>query len=486
MDVNHELVRVFITGGILSPADMKKIVETAKELGTEYIHFGSRQDMLFPIRRNNKARLKSTFEYIQTEYNYNELVHHNIVTSYIAEGILPTTPWLHIDIYHYIIQDIDFRPKLKINITDPKQTLVPLFSGQLNFVASEVENYWYLYLRFSEDTECLDRWPVLVSNEDIPPIAAFLDAFSDKWSNQSIPELFELVNENLHINNRNIDSSLRLPEGVFPYYEGFHKMDGDSYWLGLYWRNNKYDIEFISHLCDMCLSSNTGQQIIITPWKSFIVKNIKWRDRLGWEKLLGKFGINIRHSSLELNWHLPLLDRNALDLKQYLVKVFDQNDINTYGLTFTVKTKPMVLFTSVVIEQNRTSKFAHRYALVNTFNILYSKDFNPNSIDYITYASDVEREDLAPLLMEISKLYYEQLDYSPANTAHQPISEEQPLLVHQCKNCLTIYSEQYSNPDPDMKKSLPFDELPQDYRCPVCDAPKSDYITTEFTPHQLA
>jgi rubredoxin len=263
-------------------------------------------------------------------------------------------------------------------------------------------------------------------------------------------------------------------------------MDGDRYWLGLYWRNNQYDIEFISDLCDMCLTSNTGEQIVITPWKSFIVKNIKWRDRLGWEKLLGKFGINIRHSSLELNWHLPLLDRNALELKRYLVKVFDQNDISTYGLTFTVKTKPAVLFTAVVIEQNRTSKFAHRYALVNTYNILYSKDFNPNGTEYIAYASDVEREDLAPLLMELSKIYYEQLEYSPTNNAHQSITQEQPVPVHQCKNCLTIYTDQYGDSNSGIAKDLTFDALPDDYTCPVCDAPKSDYVTAEFIRNSLA
>ena len=207
---------------------------------------------------------------------------------------------------------------------------------------------------------------------------------------------------------------------------------------------------------------------------------------MGWEKLLGKFGINIRHSSLELNWHLPLLDRNALELKRYLVKVFDKNDISTYGLTFTVKTKPMVLFTTVGVEQSRTSKFAHRYELVPTYNILYSKDFNPNSTEYIAYARDVEREDLAPLLMELSKLYYQQLEYSPAVTAHQSLTQEQPVTVHQCKHCMTIYSEQYGDPVSSIDPGKSFEELPESYRCSLCDAPKSEFVRSEMMQDQLA
>jgi rubredoxin len=210
------------------------------------------------------------------------------------------------------------------------------------------------------------------------------------------------------------------------------------------------------------------------------VKNIKWRDRLGWEKLLGRFGINIRHSSLELNWHLPLLNRGALEMKRYLVNVFDKNDISTYGLTFTLKTKPMVMFTTVVIEQNKASKFAHRYDLVNTFNILYSKNFNPNSTEYLVYANDVEREDLAPLLMELTKIYYQQLEYSTEVSAQQPKKEEHSIEAYQCQHCLTVYSEIYGDPLSDILEGTSFDDLPLDYQCQLCGAPKTDYIKSEL------
>jgi len=68
-------------------------------------------------------------------------------------------------------------------------------------------------------------------------------------------------------------------------------------------------------MCDLCSENKIGK-ISITPWKSFIVKGIPQHSKLKWEKFLGKFGINVRHSMLEMNWHLPVNDKDALSLKK--------------------------------------------------------------------------------------------------------------------------------------------------------------------------
>ena len=49
-----------------------KIINTANNLGAEYIHFGSRQDILFPVKERNKNALDETFRSINTEYEVNE------------------------------------------------------------------------------------------------------------------------------------------------------------------------------------------------------------------------------------------------------------------------------------------------------------------------------------------------------------------------------------------------------------------------------
>jgi rubredoxin len=182
----------------------------------------------------------------------------------------------------------------------------------------------------------------------------------------------------------------------------------------------------------------------------------------------------MRHSSLELNWHLPVLDEEALQLKRYLVRTFDQNDISTEGLTFTVKTVPMELFTAIVVEKNPVSQYAGNYALLDTYQVLYCQDFNPNKRQYITYAKDVLKEDLAPLLMKLSFLYYEQLNNEPEVKTPKPLPEKKlQKPVYQCPDCLTVYDAAFGDPAAGIPAGVAFADLPDHYTCALCEAPKS-------------
>ncbi|WP_332912269.1 hypothetical protein [Algoriphagus boritolerans] len=88
-----------------------------------------------------------------------------------------------------------------------------------------------------------------------------------------------------------------------------------------------------------------------------IIKGIGEDYKLEFEKLLGQYGINVRHSMLELNWHLPVNNKSAIKLKKYLVSYFDKHDISTYGLTFGITdyTRKAYYFTSIIIEKKRAS-----------------------------------------------------------------------------------------------------------------------------------
>lgn len=476
----HDLVRVFIRGGVVSPGDMKQILETAADFGNEVIHFGSRQDILFPVNIRSKTILDHTFQAIRTEYDFDGNNYQNMVSSYVAADMLPATSWLHSDTYLYILDDFEqYRTKLKINLADPRQTLVPLFTGNLNFVASRQENYWYLYLNLPEYGAELVRWPALVFTFDVVRTVKALEAVYLEQPDLPLADLFSQTNARVKVNSRPVTEDLELPRAPFPAYEGMNKMAGDKYWLGLYWRNNGYTINFLKALCELCVETNIGK-ISITPWKSFIIKGIAEKDKIKYEKLLGKYGINMRHSSLELNWHLPVLDEEALQLKRYLVRTFDQNDISTEGLTFTVKTVPMELFTAIVVEKNPVSQYAGTYELLDTYQVLYCQDFNPNKRQYITYARDVLKEDLAPLLMKLSLLYYEQLNNEPEVKAVKPVAQEKlPPAVYQCADCLTVYDAAFGDPAAGIAPGLAFADLPDGYACSLCEAPKSSYRLVE-------
>jgi rubredoxin len=277
-----------------------------------------------------------------------------------------------------------------------------------------------------------------------------------------------LKNNNIRVNYKPIADKLSFHQHAFPYYEGLNAMLNNQYWLGLYWRNNQYDIDFLSAACKLSQETNIAK-INIIPWKAFIIKGIKSSDRLRWEKLMGKFGINERHSSLELNWHLPVIDQEALELKRFLIRELDQQDISTHGLTFTIKThRDIFYFTSIVIEKVSDSPTN------DMFNILYARNFNPNTITYYTYARNIKKEIIPTLLIELSKLYFRQLN--PDRENGEEVKPELPsaskTITWQCPNCLTVYDERYGDLTSDIPAGTKFEALPDTYTCHVCNSHK--------------
>ena len=468
--MKSKLNRIYVKGGVLSPGELKQILSMAENMGLSTIKFGSRQDILLP---SCDSDIDFNNEYPNLDIAINAPDRNqNIVCSYVTTDILPTTWWVKGTTYLYVLEQFNHTPKLKINITDPKQRLIPLFSGQLNFIASKNEDYWHLNLKLPNwDKEV--EFPALIYTLDIPKVAEAIENLYEEAS--GIEELFKLVSDNTDTNSRTINEELELAFHPFPYYEGINKMGVDEYWLGLYWRNNEYDISFLNEFCDYCLESRIGK-ICITPWKSFIVKGINKKYKLNLEKLLGQSGINVRHSLLELNWHIPVDDKDAFKLKKFIVQNFDQNDISTYGLNFAIsdKSNKEHYFTSAVIEKNEIPSIVKKYDVRPTYNVLYCKNFNPNTKEYLVYAQDVDKIELPGLLMELSKLYFSQLSEDEPKKIKKEKKKES-IEVYQCKDCKTIYDKEFGDISQGIDPGVDFNDLDSSYECPLCEAEKSNY-----------
>ncbi len=470
--MSYQLNRVIVKGGVLSPGELKYICESLESLGLDTISFGSRQDILLP--KKTKKEDLSKFDKL-TIVGSDETGIENIVSSYVCADIFPSTSWLTGDRYLYLLEQFKSKSTLKINLTDPKQRLVPLFTGHINFIASAHEDYWYLYIRLPE-WEKIEMYPALIYSWDLDKIEKAIENILQEEP-EDIETIFELVSDAVDTNNRTVDKPLEVPFYPFPYFEGMNKIGMDKYWLGLYWRNNKYDISFLKEMCELCSENKIGI-ISITPWKSFVVKGIPRESKLVWEKFLGKRGINVRHSMLELNWHLPVANEDALNLKKYLVANFDQNDISTYGLTFGITdySKTSYYFTSLVVQKNKQPEKIGNFQTRDTYNLLYAKDFDPNSREYIMHVQDVDKVELPGLLMELSQLYFDQLGSEKEENATTEVQKEtRELEVYQCQDCFTVYNEAYGDITQNIPQNTRFENLPKNYKCSLCEAPKTSF-----------
>ncbi|MGZ5133748.1 MAG: rubredoxin [Flavitalea sp.] len=428
------------------------------------------------------------------QYELNSNLFPNIISSYVTENVFGNSNWLSEGVYKDILDGFDYKPRLKINIVDSEQTFVPFFTGNINFLSSGMGNYWYLYIRFPKTTITY-RWKSLVYSQDIPRMSKAIekiifsnkDHFYDK-ANVDGSALYALLESTQHFLYERIQEDLRLPGFSLPYYEGFNRYENKN-WLGIYRRDEIFNVGFLQDICKICLQTKIGQ-LYTTPWKSLIVKGIENRDRKFWDYALGKYRINVRHASNELNWQIEDDSEEGLNLKRYLIRQFDKEDVRTFGLCFAIKTQPKTgLFGSVVIRK-LINDSANQRKTLDRFEILYTKDFNPNSKDYILFRKNIEKENLGVYLVSLCKYFYElqsqedlilhevyqqELDKSTTEKAVAP-------FVFQCRNCLTIYDSEYGDDINKIPVGKNFAEICESYHCPTCDSPKSDFVQVEKIP----
>jgi rubredoxin len=468
---NKKQIKINLPGGVVAAGDMYEILVLAQNVGATHIRFGNRQQLYFEVDNHELDALDIELLNAGIDYEVNAAEYPNIVSSYIADGIFNQENWLKEGVYKDIFDLFDYKPLLKINIVDSSQTFAPFFTGNLNFIASSVSNYWYLQIRYPK-TNVVYSWPSLIYSEDIPAVAKTIEEviFANKQQFYDQPEvdstlLHQLVSADSDFVIQQIDQPLKLPDFQLPYYEGFNKQ-GNKYWLGIYRRDELFAIELLMEICNLCMQTRIGQ-LYISLWKSLLIKNIEPADRPLWGNILNKYRVNIRHASNELNWQVEDLCRQCLQLKQQLVREFEEADLRTYRLSFVVKRSPKSgLYGSIIIRDRGN----------DLYEIAHTQDFNPNTKEVLVYRQGVPANELSTHLMALCSDFYarQSMELKPAAVTVTEALQIEGITVHQCGDCLTIYDEAYGDEHNGIAPGQPFAGLLR-YECPVCGSSKEGF-----------
>ncbi len=457
-----KLNRLFVSGGVISPNQLYSLCKTLLHHDINHISLGSRQDILIPL---DVTALSETPEVENGVFSVQPYAqNNNLVSSYLASDIFDSYDWVKSSTYVFILESFDFVPTLKINITDPKQNLIPSFSGHINFLASEYLDYWHIYIR-KEGNKNPNLYPVMIHSNHICRLSKMLAQYWEEFDR--IDDLFTLISDAADLDTRVIKDKPTYDIKIFPYYEGMHRYDIDKFWLGLYWRNNKYDINFLLELCKVCQAQEISS-ICLSSWKSLIIRGIAKTNKIKWEKLLGSNGISVRHSQLEMNWHLPAGDNDSLALKNAIVEHLNKKDISTYGLTIGIYSILGQAFTSIALVKSDKD---HR---LRSVDIYHATNFNPDLCTYKMYAQNIGLQNIPDLLIELSQLYFARyLDRDEIETPDLPLAKAstEPLIeLYQCKNCLNVIH---------LNEEHLSDEI-ESANCIVCESGFEDFIKTKI------
>lgn len=474
--MQNTLLKINLTGGIVSPGTLSNIISIAKSASCKEISFGSRQQLLLSVKSDSSVGigligLKNKLNTLEIPFEEDYDYFPNIISSYCAEEVFPTGAWLSEGTYKDIFDLFDYTPKLKVNISDSFQSFTPFFTGNINFIASNSPDFWYLYIRFKESNEIV-RFPVLVYTLEIGKLCKVIESLIQGRATMEKEVLFDAIFDSVEIISQSITEELKLPKFMLPYYEGFNRY-GDKTWLGIYRRNETFSLDFLEELCHLCLETKIGQ-ICTTPWKSLIIKGIENVDRKAWDLLLGKYGINVRHAANELNWQVEDNTVDGLNLKKTVIREFDEYDVRTFGLSFAIQMKPKSeVFGSVVIKKRNSMG-----SLLPVYDIYHTPDYNPNTREYILFERGVNKAHVGEILTRLSKKYYLALSQNQnisAPKAENIIVKNETYFVHQCPTCFSIYDDRFGDFFNNIKANTLFETLPQNYTCPICTEPKANF-----------
>ena len=479
--------KINFTGGIISPGSLLNLLEALEITVITELRFGLRQQLLIDVSMKDHDQVASALKAHDIFFEVNKDEFPNILSSYPAEEIYIRDSWVKEGVYKDIFDLFDYKPSLKINISDGGQTFTPFFTGNINWIASKNPHYWWLYLRFPKTNQIVPFRELVYTNE-IPRISKYLEEMisleAERYSKNSdwdAQYFFDTLSSELNILSKDADQPLELPPFKLPYYEGYNHY-GNKAWLGLYQRNELFTVAFLKDICRICMDTKIGQ-LYATPWKSLIVKNIEEKHRYLWSHVLNKHRINVRHASNELNWQVEDTNEEGLSIKQSIIRQFDKEDIRTSGLCLAIKTQPNTgLFGSVFVRK-QYNLIRGKLRPLDTFDILYTEGFNPNSKNYVLYRTGIQKEHLAVYLISLCKYFYEWECEKNKIVEHEKIEERQTLKAaesekyfYQCMHCLTIYDEEAGEPENYIQPGTTFNDLPENYLCPLCESGKSEFI----------
>lgn len=474
-------IKVNLAGGVVSPGDLQEILEIAEGAGANHVRIGNRQQLYFTVRAENLEDLELEMFKAELTYEVDNHQYPNILSSYVTDDIFSAESWLREGVYKDIFDLFNYQPKLKINLIDQYQTFVPFFTGNFNFITSVVSNYWYWYIRFPK-TNATYCWPALIYSADIPQVSKLAeqiilenkDLFYDQPETDH--KLFHrLLSNQIKVAAQAIKEPLKLPEFQLPYYEGFNHYGNRKYWLGIYRRNEIFSINLLKDICAACFKTRIGQ-LYTTPWKSLIIKGINEADCESWRHLLNKHRINVRHAYNELNWQLENLCEESLEMKKQLVKELEEDDVRTYKLCFAIKIHPKSGLMGSVVVRKRDN---------GLFDISHTRDFNPNTKEYIAYKTGVEACRIGNHLGNLCNTYYELLSsnlapgYEPKPDTSNDAEPEKQHFVYQCRHCFTLYDPAFGDEMNNIAPHTKFEDL-ADYACPVCDAEKEAFAVVAW------
>ncbi len=463
MKSGPEIVAYQTRGGLLSLAELRLLAEAATAQGDPRLFAVGRQEIALSGLGFAQAMrlLGQPGGHILQPWSPTRPA--NIMTTGPVAGLDGTNPWLSAGAFRDLLESFRFAPRRSIALTDPSQAYLPAFLGEINFLATDQRDQWRIRLALPEFGE-ESLLPGAIRSLDIPKAVAIIENYADaaapggdpSESTRALTEALEPIGLPAPAFSFPSVSRYRCPAGalVIPIPEEGIRSD------------------FCLDLC-VWAARLPGISVGLTPWRTFLVRGLS-------ESATRELrGLLIRRCVAETcgPWRPHFLNSLSEDGAEWLCRAVEAQCPVDAGLSIGVvpADAPAPDLHVLVREGPRTSRWGRLRP--TRYSVQRRSSYDARNAPWTLVAADIRRRDLGSVVLQAIDM----LTGPPqlrANNEAMPMENVAPDSAGsalRCRSCLNEYDAIYGDPAGRIAPGTPFGLLSEDWGCPVCGGPKSDY-----------
>ena len=509
------VARVLSEGGRVSVQQMALLLEAARAAGLTHMRVDARQSLIFnhgalPTRVGQLHMFAQHLADVGLRCAYEH--EQNIVSSVPSVQVFAHNSWVDSGVYGVLLRelhevgigmgsmDAEVAPAfpLSVSLVDGRQHFVPHLSSELNFVASDTEDYWYVYIRYGQADRAAVLWPFLVGS---PCLAQFAYSLAhDLAAGVEVSVCAGQYAQDARWQMIALEQAVAQPYSAVPRYEGFIPYGQNQYALGIVRADQSFEVLMLEYMLKL-MQQQDLVELYTTPWGSLLIKGIHEAHIPVWNRLLCLQHCDVGLSYGQLNWLILADEANHADgvrLRNHLAQQLQDNGLRTWGLGFAIVDEASHAHqswpTSIIVRVQRDSSwFGWRKRVCYALWCIPADQSLAQQYHCIAEGLDLhelvgeltdrvikhqksigvsrQKAMVAPLTMPTHWATIGQAVQSPSFAVQNTVKAE----IFVCRHCATEYHEDLGEPSQNIAAHTPFAQLNEQFHCPVCEHGKSAF-----------
>lgn len=456
-----ESIYIRSRGGRISVTRLQDICRAAIRSQIETFSLTPRQEILISESPKKIESFRKLLDKQERSYHKES---GNTVSSIMTFDVFPSTNWLNQGVFSKVITSLPEDSPFTFSFIDPKQNYVPQLDSQLNFIASNELNYWYLVVDQLPGQSTPYTWPVMIGTD---AIYQFVSSFEKYWKEESadIQEVAGRLNSEVKYNNLAFLKEFSL-ENEYPLFpDGFYGLNPTYLFINM----EKYSFAKCNSMLSVCFNQDMPY-VYFNAWSGFVIGPINNGQAQEWGDFLARESIKTGKAQYELNWRVETGQTELRRLRKKLTRYFFDSELRVNGTSFSLarsKEKLSNALIQIVLRKNI-------FGLFYSYDLIYN-DLGKEKVVGRNMSFTELKTQLGSTIQFHQKHIKQDEKVKEKKGERIKLEEWADEKNYACTECDTLYVPELGLIMSGILPNTSFELLDENFCCPTCGAPKSKF-----------